>query len=244
MSKPNDILSVCITVKNRSRVEWENLEDPLLLLPNCIQSIGQQFSRQDKVEIVISDWQSTDWPLKEWMPKVCQNPYKIITIDKEGFSKGHGVNVAVEHAMGDTVFLMDADMLLLSRRPVLEGMQIVNHGGVYFPIPKYIVNKEGHFRYSCGVGNMIIDKQMFKDLGRMPEYYRFGFEDSDFYHIVEEAGHKIYSKPTTELVHPYHPQSLAFKEKYIDSDPSHDEVIQKRVEVYKNMKENGGKFEI
>lgn len=238
----NDILSICITVKNRSRVEWENLEEPLLLLPNCIQSIGQQFSKKDKVEIVISDWQSTDWPLREWMPQVCQNPYKIITIDKEGFSKGHGVNVAVERAMGDTVFLMDADMILNSRRPVGEGMDVVNHGGVYFPIPKYIVNKEGHFRYSCGVGNMIIDKQMFKDLGRLPEYWRYGFEDSDFYKLIEQKGIKVMSKPTTDLIHPYHPQSLAFKEQFIDDDPEHDKEIEERVKVYKAMKERNEDF--
>jgi glycosyltransferase involved in cell wall biosynthesis len=238
----NDILSICITVKNRSRVEWENLEEPLLLLPNCIQSIGQQFSKKDKVEIVISDWQSTDWHLHEWMPKVCQNPYRIVTIDKEGFSKGHGVNVAVEHAMGDTIFLMDADMILNSRKPVAEGMQVVNHGGVYFPIPKYIVNKEGHFRYSCGVGNMIIDKQMFKDLGRMPEYWRYGFEDSDFYKLVEQKGIKVMSRPTTDLIHPYHPQSLAFKEQFIDDNPEHDKQIEERVEVYRGMKENNEDF--
>jgi glycosyltransferase involved in cell wall biosynthesis len=238
----NDILSICITVKNRSRVEWEGLDEPLMLLPNCIQSIGNCFSKEDKVEIVIADWQSTDWPLHEWMPKVCQNPYKIVTINKEGFSKGHGANVAVEHAMGDTVFLMDADMILTNRKPVSQGMDIVNHGGVYFPIPKYIVNREGHFRYSCGVGNMIIDKQMFKDLGRLPEYWRYGFEDSDFYKMVEKKGIKVMSQPTTDLIHPFHPQSLAFREQYVDDNPEHEAQIEERAEVYKGMKENNEDF--
>jgi glycosyltransferase involved in cell wall biosynthesis len=240
----NDILSICITVKNRSRVDWDGLTEPSLLLPNCIASIGEHFSVRDKVEIVISDWMSDDWPLREWMPKVCKNPYKIIDIDKKGFSKGYGVNVAVEHAMGDTVFLMDADMLLKSRRPIITGMSIVSSGGVYFPIPKYIVNMEGHFRYSCGVGNVVIDKQLFNDVGGMPEYYRFGFEDSDFYHILEEKGVKVMSKPTDDLIHPYHPQSLAFKERYIDDDPKNDEIIQKRVDVYRAMKDHNEKFTI
>lgn len=240
----NDILSICITVKNRSKVVWENLEEPLMLLPNCIRSIGQQFSMKDKVEIVISDWNSTDYPLRSWMPDVCKNPYKIIDIDKEGFSKGYGVNVAVEHAIGDTIFLMDADMILKSRLPVSTGMDVVNHGGVYFPIPKYIVNKEGHFRYSCGVGNMIIDKQMFKDFGRMPEYWRYGFEDSDFYKMLESKGVRVMSEPTDRLVHPYHPQSLAFKEQFIDNDPEHDKQIEERVEVYKGMKDRDEEFKL
>lgn len=240
----NDILSICLTVKNRSKVKWKGMKEPLTLLPECINHIGQLFSPSDKVEIVIADWQSDDWPLREWMPDVCKNPYRIVTIDKEGFSKGHGVNVAVEHAMGDTIFLMDADMLLKSREVVQTGMEIVNRGGVYFPIPKYIVNKKGEHRYNCGVGNMIIDKQMFKDFGRMPEYWRFGFEDSDFYNIVESKGVKIVSAPTSKLVHPYHPQSLAFKERYIDDNPDHDAQIKAREEVYRGMKERDEEFSI
>ena len=240
----NDILSICITVKNRSRVKWKGMKETLTLLPDCIQSIGEQFSSRDKIEIVIADWESDDWPLHEWMPQVCKNPYRIVTIDKKGFSKGHGVNVAVEHAMGDTLFLMDADMLLQSRDVVSTGMRVVNGGGVYFPIPKYIVNLDGGFRYNCGVGNLFIDKQMFKDFGRMPEYWRFGFEDSDFYKIVESKGVPIVSAPTSNLIHPYHPQSLAFKEMYIDDDPDHDAQIEERVDVYRGMKERDEKFSI
>lgn len=240
----NDILSICITVKNRSKVDWECLDSTLTLLPDCIESIGRLYSKKDKVEIVISDWNSTDWKLSDWMPQLCQNPYKIIPIDKEGFSKGYGINQAVKHAMGDTIFVLDADMLLYSREIITAGMSIVNRGGVYFPIPKYMVNPNGGFRYTCGVGNMIIDKKMFTDFGGLPEYYRFGFEDSDFFHILEEKGIRVVSKPTDRLIHPYHPQSLAFKEQFIDKNPKHDKQIQEREEVYRDMKEHNADFKI
>jgi len=66
----NDILSICITNKNRSKVNWDYISSPLTLFPNCIASIGEQFSIRDKVEIIITDWESDDWPLDEWMPEV------------------------------------------------------------------------------------------------------------------------------------------------------------------------------
>lgn len=232
----NDILSICITVKNRSRVSWKGMDEVLTLLPNCIDSIGKLYSKQDRVEIVISDWNSTDWRLDEWMPKVCRNPYRIINIDKEGFSKGYGVNQAVANTMGDTVFLLDADMILKSRSIISIGMNIASKGGAYFPVPKYIVNKEGDYRYSCGVGNCIINKNVFNAVGGVPEYWRYGFEDSDFYKNIEKKGIKIGSGPNDDLLHPYHPQSLAFKEQFIDDDPEHDKQIQKRVEFYKKHK--------
>ena len=123
-------------------------------------------------------------------------------------------------------------------------MSTVNHGGVYFPIPKYYVNGDGGFRYTCGVGNCFIDKEMFTELGGIPEYWRYGFEDSDFYKLIESKGIKVVSGPTTDLIHPYHPQSLAFKERHIDDDPKHDIEIEERVEVYRGMKERNEKFTI
>lgn len=243
-SKYNDILSICITVKNRSRVEWGELETPLTLFPDCIDSIGNLFSIRDKVEIVVADWNSTDWPIREWLPAKCKNVFKIIPIDHDGFSKGYGANIAVDNAMGDTIFLMDADMLLKSRSIVETGMNAVRRGGVYFPIPKYIINQKGEYRYNCGVGNVFISKKMFYDVGKLPEYWRYGFEDSDFYKILEQRNIPILAGPTNDLIHPFHPQSLEFKEQYIDDDPDHDKQIEERVDVYRRMKENNEDFRI
>lgn len=240
----NDILSICITVKNRSRVKCEELKKTLTLLPDCIESIGKHFSINDKIEIVISDWNSDDWPLKEWMPKICKNLYKIIPINDDGFSKGLGVNTAVANSMGDTLFLMDADMILKSKSIVATGMNIVRKGGVYFPIPKYIVNTKGSYTNNCGVGNVFISKKQFYEAGGIPVYWRYGFEDSDFYKILENKNIPIFAKPTNDLIHPYHPQTLEFKERYIDAVPEHDDQIEERVDVYRGMKENNEEFRI
>ena len=157
----NNVLSICITNKNRSRVEWDYIAPPLTLLPNCITSIGDGFSIRDEVEIITTDWDSDDWPLVEWMPDLCKNPYRIINIGEDGFSKGFGINEAVKHASGDTIFLMDADMLLTSRKVVERGMRISFDGGAYFPIPKYMTSTHGDYKYSGGLGNVIMSKELF-----------------------------------------------------------------------------------
>jgi len=241
---PNDILSICITNKNRSKVQWDYISNPLTLLPDCIESIGKLFSINDKVEIVISDWESDDWPLEEWMPSVCKNPYKLVNIESEGFSKGYGINEAVKHARGDTIFLMDADMLLTSRFIVGVGMQIAMSGGAYFPIPKYYTDQHGEFKYNCGLGNVILSKELFNKAGGMPEYWRYGFEDTDFYKILENMGVRISSRPEESFIHPWHPQTLAFREQYIDDKVEHDKQIEDRVSVYKRMRYNNESFKI
>ena len=233
----NDILSICITNKNRSKVEWDYIASPLTLLPDCITSIGNGFSIRDKVEIIITDWASDDWPLAEWMPDHCINPYKVVNIDKAGFSRGYGINEAVKHARGDTIFVMDADMILTSRFIVGVGMQIAASGGAYFPIPKYFTDQHGEYMFGGGLGNMILSKDLFYRAGKLPEYWRYGFEDTDFYKTLETMGVNIASRPEETFIHPWHPQDLSFKEQYIDDDPRHDAQIEQRVQVYKAMRD-------
>ena len=56
----NNKLSICITVKNRSKVETEH--GTLLLFPDCIKSITDSINDNDDIELIIADWESTDWP--------------------------------------------------------------------------------------------------------------------------------------------------------------------------------------
>ncbi len=59
------MLSICMTVKNRSRVPVDGRE--LMLMPNCVQSIVDSVGSGFECEIVVSDWGSDDWPLQEWL---------------------------------------------------------------------------------------------------------------------------------------------------------------------------------
>ena len=58
-------LSICVTVKNRSRVMVDGRE--LKLFPNCVQSIVSSVPRDLPCELVVADWQSDDWPLDDWL---------------------------------------------------------------------------------------------------------------------------------------------------------------------------------
>ena len=57
-------LSICIPVKNRSNVYTPN--DFLKILPNTIKSISE-YPNPEELEIVICDFNSTDWPLEDWI---------------------------------------------------------------------------------------------------------------------------------------------------------------------------------
>ena len=60
------MLSICTTVKNRSRVHVEGRE--LLLFPNCVETIVRaRGGVADGLELVVTDWESDDWPLAEWL---------------------------------------------------------------------------------------------------------------------------------------------------------------------------------
>ena len=59
------MLSICVTIKNRSRLSIDDNE--LLLFPNCVKSIVESTRKHPDCELVIADWQSEDWPLVEWV---------------------------------------------------------------------------------------------------------------------------------------------------------------------------------
>ena len=109
----SDMLSICITVKNRSRVAVDGRD--LTLLPNCIRSIASSVGCNPACEIVVSDWGSDDWPLDDWlMETAAPLPAKITPLEGT-FSRGRGLNAAARSARGSTLFFLDADMLVSAR---------------------------------------------------------------------------------------------------------------------------------
>lgn len=58
-------LSICIAHKNRSCV---NIGGGFrYLLPNCIRALANTMLPDDLIEIVVADWHSTDWYLRDWI---------------------------------------------------------------------------------------------------------------------------------------------------------------------------------
>ena len=59
------MLSLCTTIKNRSRVRAGDRD--LLLFPNAVRSLTQSIGPDVACELVVADWGSDDWPLAEWL---------------------------------------------------------------------------------------------------------------------------------------------------------------------------------
>src|SRR5689334_1052682 len=125
------MLSICITVKNRSVVCAADQE--LRLLPNCVASIAQSRIDNMPMELVVADWESNDWPLGEWLDHAA-NPLSARVVTMYGtFSRGRGLNAAAKAARGDILFFLDADVLV-SEFVLLRAAEIARQGKAYFPI--------------------------------------------------------------------------------------------------------------
>jgi glycosyltransferase involved in cell wall biosynthesis len=87
-------VSVIIPTKNEEQVIHE-----------CLSSVFNQSLKP--MEVIIVDGRSTDNTLKE----TSQFPVKVI-IEKEPTSLPNARNLGIENAMGDVIFIMDADVIL------------------------------------------------------------------------------------------------------------------------------------
>jgi glycosyltransferase involved in cell wall biosynthesis len=197
------MISICITCKNRSKLKTHKKE--LYLFPNCIDSIID--IAEIPIEIVIADWRSTDWPLKEWLPdKLISNKnisYNVIEMKGE-FNIGRGRNVAVKHASHNILFFLDADMLL-SADVFRDAIQIAESGKAFFPICFNEYTKEKRIR---GFGNLAISRKIYDLVGKWWEKTTWGDEDSNYYHRCNDNNIEIVREPYENFIHQWHPRKI------------------------------------
>ncbi len=196
------ILSICITVKDRAKVKTKY--GVLSLFQNCVKSISESVDPKT-TEVVIVDYMSTDYPLNEWVQnKLGDIKCKIIKID-EKFSRGRGLNLAAENAVGENLFMLDADMLF-SKNVIDTGLKHLNNNNAYFPICysyKDHTHKTGWWR-DTGWG-MVMVKKVTWELCKIPEYYKWGTEDEHFrINIVKNKVNCIRER-CEGLYHQWHP---------------------------------------
>lgn len=197
------LMSVCIVSKNRSKIETDD-GLTLNLLPECIKSLGKFLKRVNfSTEIIVADFCSTDWNPEEWMPDLVKNiPYKIIKV-KGRFSRGKGRNIAFRHSSGSKIFFLDADMYFTKKDVLVKGMK---HQGAYFPICYSYYNhqnNEGWWRFT-GFGNLIVDRNMFYEVGEWKERYSWGGEDDQMYMSLSRRGSVMRDK-VDGFFHRWHP---------------------------------------
>ena len=104
------LISVCVALKNRSRVPSE--AGFLELFPNCVRALARLHETVGPIELVVADFHSDDWPLEEWLEKEV-GAMKVHRLEMDGpFSRGRGMNAAVDAARSSQILIYDADMLM------------------------------------------------------------------------------------------------------------------------------------
>ena len=215
------MISIRITVKNRSRVPVDGRE--LLLLPSCIRSIVDSVRPEDDIELVISDWHSDDWPLAEWAPQAAEPlPLKLVKVDGY-FSRGRGLNVAFDHVEGDVLLFLDGDVTIC-RELIDKGCWHVAKGRAFFPICwKYTDPDHQHGKWipaACGI--VMIACDVFVQAGKWPELKSWGREDNQLLDAVQGLV-PIVREHMRGLCHQWHPDSVAWKNRY--ADPRYRNVL-------------------
>jgi len=193
-------------------------EHELLLFPNCVKSIVESVDRNIPCELLVADFESDDWPLREWLEQTA-DPIPIQIITTSGlFSRGKGLNLAARAAQGDILFFIDADSLLCPSI-VYRGLSFVQEGKAYFPVifkfdgPEH---KSGKWRHD-GYGHCMINKAVYDLSKGWPEYDRWGTEDNDFFSRISTI-QEIVREKVPGFYHQWHPDDLVWKNRY--SHPS------------------------
>jgi len=208
------VISVCVTIKNRSRVAVDGRE--LTLFPNCVQSLVQSLAKLEPVtaELVVTDWNSTDWPLREWLEEAAA-PWPVHIISQEGeFNRGRGRNAAAQAARGKELLFLDADCTLCPRL-IQDGLNALHQGNAYFPVLYSFDNPDhtsGHWRHE-GYGNCMVTRQVFDAVQGWPQHTSWGREDTGFHHRVKDQT-RVIREEVPGFYHQWHPDELVWKDRY------------------------------
>lgn len=204
-------LSVCMAVKNRSRLVHEHRL--LDLLPRTVRSFSDAAQEIGPLELVIADFSSTDWPLREWLTPSGNLTVKIVDVEGD-FSRGRGLNIAATFASSDRLFLTDADVLV-QPEAIARGLSSLDRGVTRFPIFKHL-DVHGHKKHweDLTKGLVFVTRQQLLECGGIPEFKSWGGEDDLFYEAVKSVS-PVECARDDALLHQWHPEA-ARHENYVN----------------------------
>lgn len=202
-------LSICVTVKNRNKVQGK------YLFPNTIRSIVNSV-RPGEAEICVSDWNSTDYPIKSWIYTEARGvPVKIVNISKPGFNRGLGLNAAASKATSKILLFTDADILL--NREIIElAKRIPFANTAYFPRVRLTTHTgtpvTGGRLWLRGCAIAIVMRDWWQKIQYRTQYWygpkNWGGEDNDFYDDIEASGIKVMRPEMPNIIHQWHPRKV------------------------------------
>lgn len=164
------MLSICIPLKNR-----------VTNLTACLQALDKLTGID---EVVIGDFNSTDTNF-QFLNDLSLN-VKVVPIEGD-FSIGKAKNVAAEHASGDILFFLDAD--LITPQPVIDKiLKLVPLGFVYCPI-MWIEQGEDDFESHWAVhgrGQIAVSRDQWLN-HKWVEWNSYGGDDNMFFEPYKET---------------------------------------------------------
>lgn len=204
--EPNSlVLSVCVSLKNRSRIAHGNRH--LELFPQAVKTLAEAATclNPGQVELVVADFASDDWPLDQWIDQNALG-LKLKVLQLEGdFSRGRGLNVAVNEASSDRLLLLDADMLTTPEL-LLSGIRWIDQKTVYFPIFRYL-GEDGSLREleTRSYGNAFLSREQYRAVNGIVEFNSWGGEDEILYERLCEVA-AIERSEAIGFHHQWHPE--------------------------------------
>lgn len=213
------MISFIIAIKNRTKIRIllkDRAEITLELFKNNLQSLMQIHQDGEVWEFVVVDFTSKDVDMPSFLSQTiakngCSHKHLVV----EGpFSKGKGLNIGFTHASHETLFFLDADMMIKTRKLFEDIEECVNKkNNAMFPICYSYKNPEhsdGWVRHS-GMGNAIYKKSDF-----VPYFENkiWGHEDVYNFRAINQKKTVLRPYYNDGFVHQWHPQSPHFKNRY------------------------------
>lgn len=230
-------INIFQVIKNRSKILLDN-NTFLYLYPNCIDSIVNSISKSSfKYKITICDFNSDDYPLKEWLPKKLQNKvdYEIISISEKFFDKGLALNLSRSiFKNNDFIFFLDVDNIININLIERLELRYSNHfNAVGFLSPKYIEPDGTVHKKIDSVGNLWIRHSDLIQLPKWIDMKCWGGEDTIFLYHCLKSNLRIFRETDLDLYHQWHPQQLRNKY-YQGGKPPSDKYSEAIKQFYKN----------
>jgi len=191
----NDVVSLCTTAMNRSKVPGLDGQERNLLKASIDSWIRAAETWGGPFEIVVIDWNSTDTDYG-WLHD-CTRLRHV----SGPFSLGVGRNSAIASAAGDLLFVLDADMLVPDNF-VADTLPAVRDGVAVFP--GYVRETSAGLVPGAGWGNVCLNRAAYNRTGGWNDSTTWGGEDTKFHHALRRAGVPWERREKPALIHQYH----------------------------------------